>query len=176
MEKKEWMEIIRKRFEENGSRHPQIEWHDVERVLRKSEKTVILMRMEEAGGEPDVVEVRNGAYVFFDCSPEVPLTRRSICYDEEARLKRKLNRPESSAEKMAEEIGAQILDEEDYLFLQTLGDFDRKTQSWVKTDADFRSHGEALFGGKRHGRTFLFYNGADAYYKTRGFRCKLIVE
>lgn len=169
----ELIEKISERFEQHPERHGDISLGEITRAITESDKSDILIRMEESGGEVDVVMHDSEGVVFFDCSPESPLQRRSVCYDEAARLARKANAPEASAEEMANEIGAEILNEEDYLFLQTLGDFDLKSQCWVKTDPDFRGKGEALFCNKRNGRAFTYYNGVQSYYSNRGFRCKV---
>lgn len=127
--------------------------------------------MEETGGEPDVVG--SEGIVFVDCSPETPTGRRSLCYDEKARLGRKVAPPLGSALGMAESMGLEVLDEDQYHWLQTFGEFDRKTSTWLKTPGDVRSLGGALFGDKRYGRVFTYHNGADSYYASRGFRCLL---
>ncbi len=173
MEQKELIGILETRFAQHTERHPDIKWDAVKDALEKSDKLEILIRMEETGGEVDVVQETESSYVFYDCAPESPIQRRSLCYDEAALQARKANKPESSAEKMAKEIGAEILNEEEYLFLQSKGEFDVKSQSWILVDEQFRKTGDALFGNKRNGRTFIYYNGVQSYYSNRGFRCKI---
>lgn len=133
--------------------------------------------MERTGGEPDVVayDKKTGAYVFYDCSKESPKDRRSVCYDREAREARKEHKPKDSAVDMAAAMGIELLTEEQYRELQTLGEFDSKTSSWVKTPADIRKLGGALFCDRRYNTVFVYHNGADSYYAARGFRGSLSV-
>ena len=175
MEKTDFMEILEKRFLDNMQHHLDLKWSEVQTALEKSDKLEVLMRMEETDGEPDVAGYKDGKYWFYDCSAESPMKRRSVCYDEKAWNARKEDKPVSSAEKMAGEIGAEILNEEDYLYLQRRGEFDVKSQSWLLTDAAFRKNDDAFFGSKRHGRAFIYYNGVQSYYRVRGFRCKVMI-
>lgn len=133
--------------------------------------------MERTGGEPDVVgmDEKTGEVIFFDCSPESPAGRRSTCYDQQALDARKANKPETSAMQMAEEMGITLLDEEEYHLLQSLGEFDLKTSSWLKTPANVRKLGGAIFGDRRYDRVFIYHNGADSYYGARGFRASVKV-
>ena len=166
------------RFLAHQHRHSDINWNDVEaRLLTHPDKLEILQRMEDSGGEPDVVsfDEKTGEYVFFDCSAESPAGRRSLCYDRVALDKRKENKPKSSVEDMAREIGIEVLDETDYRYLQTLGDFDLKTSSWIETPVSIRKLWGALFGDKRYDTVFTYHNGADSYYAARGFRGKVKV-
>lgn len=142
------------------------------RLADNPTKLAILNRMEETGGEPAIVGIdpQTGEFLIFDCSPESPKGRRSLCFDQKARVERKDAPPVSSAEEMAAEIGIELLSEEQYAYLQTLGDFDLKTSSWILTPADVREKGGALFGDKRYGRVFTYHNGAQSYYAARGFR------
>jgi len=128
--------------------------------------------MEQTEGEPDVVgkDEKTGEFIFFDCAAESPKGRRSICYDDEALESRKNNKPKNSALGLADEMGIEILTEEQYHALQKLGKFDTKTSSWVKTPADIRKLGGALFGDWRYGHVFIYHNGAESYYGARGFR------
>jgi hypothetical protein len=133
--------------------------------------------MEESGGEPDVTarDKKSGAITFTDCSAESPTGRRSLCFDRAAHASRKENKPAGSAEEIADKIGIEILTEAQYRHLQTLGDFDRKTSSWVQTPADIRKLGGALFCDKRYGHVFTYHNGAESYYAARAFRGQVVI-
>lgn len=111
-----------------------------------------------------------GEYIFCDCSKESPKGRRSVCYDREALEKRKKHKPENSAVDMARDMGIELLTEEQYRKLQELEPFDTKTSSWIQTPADIRAKGGALFCDYRYGHVFVYHNGADSYYSSRGFR------
>jgi hypothetical protein len=171
--KKELLTLLEKRFEKFPERHLSIQWKD---VLKKigSDDTVLwtLNEMEESGGEPDVIAYKeeNGKYVFCDCSAESPKGRRSVCYDQEALDARKAHKTEDNAISMCREMGIKLLTEQEYRYLQTLGDFDTKTSSWIETPEDIRSLGGALFGDRRFGHVFIYHNGAESYYGARGFR------
>jgi hypothetical protein len=174
---KKLLEILKGRFLNNMQRHATLEWEKVEaRLITQPQKIRALLQMEKSGGEPDVIGLSNqGEYIFCDCSPETPKDRTSLCYDQEALDSRKDNKPKSSAVKTAEEIGANLLTEEEYFLLQSKGDFDLKTSSWLKTPSEMRKLGGALFGDKRFGRTFVYHNGASSYFAARGFRLILYV-
>lgn len=170
--------ILEKRFEKNHY-IPKNYWEKIHEKLEKNPKILkILENMEKSGGEPNVVSYDSDtdSFTFFDCSKETPKGRVSVCYDEEARKNRKKFPPESSAEKMTKEIGAEILDKNDYIFLQSLGDFDTKTSSWIATEDNIRKLGGAIFGDKRYNTTWFYHNGADSYYAARGFRTKVILK
>jgi hypothetical protein len=172
------LKALKTRFEKNMSRHKGIDWAKVEAKLKdNAEKLSSLDEMEITGGEPDVVgyDKKTGEYIFYDCSPETPAGRRSICYDHEALESRKEHKPKNSALGMASEIGIEILTEEEYRELQQLGKFDTKTSSWVKTPADIRKLGGAIFCDLRFGRVFTYHNGAESYYAGRAFRGSLRV-
>jgi hypothetical protein len=128
--------------------------------------------MERTGGEPDVVgrDPKTGEYVFCDCAAESPAGRRSVCYDRDALASRKEHKPANAAVAMAEAMGIELLTEDEYRALQTLGEFDTKTSSWLRTPADIRERGGAIFGDRRYGRVFVYHNGAESYYAGRGFR------
>ena len=165
------LKTLEKRFEANPNRHPEITWKHVEAMLEKQpEKLSILQKMEETGGEPDVVIFNEKELFFCDCSVESPKERRSFCYDREALEKRKEHKPKNSAMDAAKEIGIELLDETQYHQLQTLGTFDLKTSSWLKTPEAVRKLGGAIFGDRRYDRVFIYHNGADSYYAARGFR------
>lgn len=171
--------LLARRFEENQANYSNLTWEVIEENLRKQpEVLIILAKMEETGGEPAVVGIdpKSEAVLFFDCSIETPNGRRSLCYDEMALNARKKNKPESSVEQVATDLGLAILNETDYAYLQTLGDFDNKTSSWILTPAEVRGRGGALFGDKRYGRVFIYHNGADSYYASRGFRGKVLLQ
>jgi hypothetical protein len=170
---KELLGVLKKRFEKNRNRHKGIDWADVEtRLIANPGKLWSLDEMELTGGEPDVVgfDKKTGEYIFYDCSPETPKDRRSICYDEAALQSRKEHKPKNSAVAMAEEMGIELLTEEQYRQLQELGAFDLKTSSWIKTPDDVRKLGGALFCDRRYNKVFLYHNGAESYYAVRGFR------
>lgn len=167
------LSTLRSRFEENSSRHQDLQWSKLETKLKADPgKLWSLHQMEGSGGEPDVVGFvkKTGEYLFFDCAAESPTGRRSLCYDREALDSRKANKPRTSALDMASEMGIDLLSEEEYRHLQQLGNFDSKTSSWLKTPAEVRDLGGAIFGDFRFGRVFIYHNGAQSYYAARGFR------
>ncbi len=169
---------LKDRFEENMDRHDGLEWAKVQAKLETNdEKLGIISEMERTGGEPDVVrfEAKTSEYIFYDCSAESPKDRRSLCYDREALDARKENKPKHSAVGLAAEMGIELLTEEEYWELQQLGEFDLKTSSWLKTPAEMRKLGGAIFGDRRFGRIFTYHNGAESYYAARAFRGKLRV-
>ena len=177
-QREELLGTLKARFEKNMNRHKGLEWPKVEAKLKsKPEQLWSLNEMEASGGEPDVVghDKKTGEYVFYDCSVESPKGRRSICYDREALEARKENKPKDSAINMAGAMGIEILTDEQYRELQKLGEFDLKTSSWVKTPADIRKLGGALYCDRRYNTVFLYHNGADSYYAARGFRGSLRV-
>ncbi len=172
------IELLKTRFENNMSRHEKLDWKSIEAKLKSNhDKLWSLSEMERTGGEPDVVgyDEDTGEFIFFDCSLESPVGRRNLCYDNEALESRKENKPVGSAVGLAEEMEIEILDEEQYRYLQSLGEFDKKTSSWVKTPPDVRRLGGAVFCDYRYGRVFLYHNGASSYYGVRGFRGSLLI-
>lgn len=172
------LELLKNRFEKNIHRHKEIDWANVRAKLIKSpDKLWTLQEMENTGGEPDVVAYnkQKDEYLFVDCSAETPKGRRSLCYDREALESRKDHPPKNSAIDLVQEIGAELLTEEQYHQLQQLGEFDLKTSSWLATPAEIRKLGGALFADRRYGRVFIYHNGAQSYYAARGFRCCLRV-
>ena len=177
-QREEILKTLKGRFEKNMKRHKGVEWEKVAAKLEgSSTKLWSLYEMEMTGGEPDVVghDKKTGEYIFFDCSPESPKGRRSICYDHDALESRKEHKPKHSALGMAEEMGIELLTEEQYRELQKLGPFDTKTSSWLKTPSKIRDLGGAIFGDYRFGTVFIYHNGAESYYGARGFRACLIV-
>jgi hypothetical protein len=174
----ELLESLKTRFEENMDRHKGQQWAKVRAKLEAdTEKLWSLSEMERTGGEPDVVgrDPKTGEYIFYDCSAESPEGRRSLCYDREALESRKENKPKNSAMDMAAAMGIELLTEEQYRELQKLGNFDTKTQSWVKTPVSIRKLGGAVFCDRRYDQVFMYHNGADSYYAGRGFRGELRV-
>ena len=172
------LSTLKARFEKNMNRHKGIEWAKVQaKLVMNPEKLRSLNEMEETDGEPDVVgyDKNTDEYIFYDCSPESPKGRRSLCYDPEARESRKEHKPQHSATGMAAEMGIVLLSEEQYRELQKLGKFDTKTSSWIATPADIREKGGALFCDYRFGHVFVYHNGAESYYAARGFRGSLRV-
>jgi hypothetical protein len=172
-QQEELLDTLKNRFEKNRDRHKGIEWSKVQAKLEaNTEKLWSLNEMESTGGEPDVVgyDKKTGEYIFFDCSPESPKDRRSICYDREALNSRKEHKPKNSAIDMATAMGIELLTEDQYRELQQLGKFDTKTSSWVQTPPAVRKLGGALFCDRRYDTVFLYHNGAESYYAARGFR------
>src|SRR6266702_6337686 len=172
------LRALRARFEKNMNRHKSLEWDKVQAKLEaNAEKLWSLNEMERTGGEPDVVghDKKTGEYIFFDCSAESPDGRASFCYDREALDSRREHKPKNSVMDMAAAMGIELLTEEQYLELQKLGEFDAKTSSWVKTPADIRKLGGALYCDRRYGRVVVGHNGAQSYYSGRGFRGSLRV-
>ena len=181
--REELLRALKARFEKNINRHKGLEWAKVQaRLEANTEKLWSLNEMERTGGEPDVVvpiAIRNdkktGEYIFYDCSAESPIGRRSLCYDREALEARKEHKPENSAMDMAAAMGIEILTEEQYRELQKLGNFDTKTSSWVKTPTDIRKLSGAIFCDRRYDKVFVYHNGAESYYAARGFRGSLMI-
>lgn len=176
-QREELLGTLKTRFEKNRNRHKGLEWAELARRAGEAspEKLWTLFEMERTGGEPDVVgyDKKTGEYIFYDCSPESPKGRRSLCYDREALDKRKEHKPANSAMDVAADMGIDLLTEEQYRELQQLGSFDTKTSSWIKTPAPIRKLGGALFCDRRYDHVFTYHNGADSYYAARGFRGSL---
>jgi len=169
----ELLKTVKIRFEKNMNRHQGISWKEVQAKLEdNTEKIWSLNEMENSGGEPDVIGINEdrSEYIFYDCSIESPVGRRSFCYDTEALEARKENKPKDSAINIAKFMGIDILTEEQYRQLQKLGNFDLKTSSWVKTPISIRKLGGALFCDRRYDSVFVYHNGAESYYAARGFR------
>lgn len=177
-QREELLGALKARFEKNMNRHKGSEWAKVQAKLEANpEKLWSLNEMERTGGEPDVVgfDKKTGEYIFYDCSAESPKGRRSVCYDREALESRKEHKPENNAMDMAAAMGIELLTEEQYRELQKLGNFDLKTSSWVKTPAEIRKLGGALYCDRRYDTVFVYHNGAESYYAVRGFRGSLRV-
>lgn len=169
---------LKTRFEKNMKRHVGLEWSKIQTKLEADpDKLWSLFVMERTEGEPDVIgfDKKNNEYVFCDCSAESPKGRRSICYDGSALESRKEHKPKNSAMDMAAEMGIELLTEEQYRELQQVGEFDRKTSSWIKTPEAIRKLGGALFCDRRYDHVFVYHNGAESYYAARGFRGSLRV-
>lgn len=172
------LQLLKTRFGKHMQRHKNIEWAAVEARLQVApEKLWSLQQMEDTGGEPDVigVDTTTGEYLYYDCAAESPKGRRSTCYDPQALRDRKENKPNDSAVGMAEQMGISLLTEQQYRALQKLGIFDAKTSSWIETPPDIRALGGALFADYRYGTVFVYHNGAQSYYASRGFRGELRV-
>ena len=172
-QREEFLNILKARFEKNRDRHQGLDWPDIQsKIETNPEKAWSLNKMEETGGEPDVVvyDRKTGEYIFYDCSAESPKGRRSVCYDQEALESRKEHKPKNSAVGMATEMGIELLTETQYRELQQFGKFDTKTSSWVLTPTSIRELGGAIFGDWRYGNVFIYHNGAESYYAARGFR------
>ncbi len=177
-QREELLRALQARFEKNVNRHKALAWAQVQAKLEaNAEKLGSLNEMERTGGEPDIIghDKKTGEYIFYDCSAESPKGRRSLCYDREALESRKEHKPEGNAMDMAAAMGIELLTEEQYRELQTLGNFDTKTSSWVKTPSAIRKLGGALFCDRRYDTVFLYHNGAESYYAARGFRGSLRV-
>ena len=179
-QREELLNTLKARFEKNMKRHNGLEWTKIQAKLdpaKAGEKLWSLNEMETTGGEPDVVgfDKKTGEYIFYDCSVESPKNRRSLCYDHEALEARKEFKPADSAVNMATDMAIELLTEEQYRDLQKLGNFDLKTSSWIKTPADIRKLGGALFCDRRYNTVFVYHNGAESYYAARGFRGSLRV-
>ncbi|OKP74446.1 hypothetical protein A3842_20840 [Paenibacillus sp. P3E] len=177
-QREELLGALEARFEKHMNRHPGLEWAKVQAKLEANpEKWWSLHEMEITGGEPDVVryDEETDEYIFYDCSPESPKGRRSVCYDHKALESRKEHKPKNSAMNMVAAMGIELLTEEQYRELQKLGNFDMKTSSWVKTPSEIRQLGGAIFADFRYGNVFVYHNGADSYYGARGFRGSLRV-
>ena len=177
-QREDLLRVLKARFAKHLQLHKGIEWEKVHVKLESHpEKLWSLQEMERSGGEPDIVgqDKKTGEYIFYDCAPESPKGRRSICYDGEALESRKENKPADSALGMAAEMGIEILSEEQYRELQKLGEFDTKTSSWIRTPAEIRKLSGALFCDRRYDTVFVYHNGAESYYAARGFRGSLRV-
>ncbi len=177
-QREDLLSALKARFEKNINRHTGLEWAKVQAKLdANTEKLWSLNEMERTGGEPDVVgyDPQTGEYIFYDCSAESPKGRRSLCYDREALESRKEYKPKDSAIDMAAGMGIDLLTEEQYRELQKVGNFDTKTSSWVKTPAEIRKLGGAIFCDRRYNTVFAYHNGAESYYAARGFRGSLRV-
>ncbi len=177
-ERDELLQTLKARFEKHMNRHKNLAWADVQKKLETStDKLWSLKEMEKTGGEPDVVgyDKKSGEIIFVDCAAESPKGRRSSCYDREGLESRKEHKPENNAIDMAAAMGVELLNEEQYRELQQLGNFDTKTSSWLKTPPQIRKLGGAIFGDYRYGTVFIYHNGAQSYYSSRGFRGRLVV-
>ena len=174
MSNEELISILEKRFIKNEKMHKEIYWDDVLKRLN-NESLFSLRYMEETGGEPDVImyDKENDKFVYCDTSIESPIGRRSFCYDIDALNSRKSNKPSSDIMTEANNNKVKVLDEAEYKYLQSLGDFDLKSSSWILTPMEIRKLGGALFGDKKYNRTFIYHNGAESYYSNRGFRVLL---
>lgn len=172
------LETLKVRFARNMHRHVGLDWPSVQaKVAAQPDKLRSLAEMERTGGEPDVVgyDAKTRMFIFCDCAPESPAGRRSLCYDGAARAARKEHKPAGSALELAAAMGVELLTEQQYRALQELGEFDRKTSSWVQTPEAIRARGGALFCDRRYDHVFVYHNGAESYYAARGFRARLTV-
>ena len=173
-QREELLAALKARFETNLNRHKNLDWAKVQaRLEANADKLWSLHEMERTGGEPDVVGVKSGEVIFFDCSEQSPKGRVSFCYDREALDSRKEHKPKNCALDMAVAMGIELLTEEEYFALQKLGEFDAKSSSWIATPTDIRKLGGAIYGDRRYGRVFIGHNGAESYYQGRGFRGSL---
>jgi len=176
--REEFLSVLKARFEKHMDRHPGLKWAEVEaRLVADAGKLWSLNEMEESGGEPDVVgrDMKSGEFLFYDCSPETPKGRTSVCYDRAGLESRKEHKPRNTAMDLAATMGIELLTEDEYLGLQKLGSFDLKTSSWLKSPPEIRKLGGALYAERRYDRVFVGHNGAQSYYGVRGFRGSLRV-
>jgi hypothetical protein len=167
---------LKDRFTKNIQRHTGLDWENVEeKLLAAPKKLQALYEMENTKGEPDVIgyDKQTNEFIFVDCSPESPAGRRSICYDRKALDSRKENKPSGNAIELAAAMGIELLTEQEYRALQELGEFDKKTSSWIHTPSNIRDLGGALFCDRRYNQVFVYHNGAESYYAARGFRGKI---
>ncbi len=172
------LSALQARFEKHPRRHPGLDWAAVKARLETApQKLWSLHQMESTGGEPDVVahDKKSGEVTFFDCSPQSPAGRVAVCYDREGLESRKEHKPKHNAIDLAASMGVELLTPDEYRFLQTLGEFDTKTSSWVKTPDEIRALGGALFGDRRYDQVFIYHNGAQSYYSARAFRASVRV-
>lgn len=172
-QKREMIETLKARFEKNMIRHRYLDWEKLNHKLESQpDKLATLFEMERTGGQPDVIDYDQNSqeYIFVDCSPETPEGRRNLCYDQAALDGRKAFKPGSNALSTAEEMGIDLLNEEQYHELQKLGSFDTKTSSWLKTPPEIRKLGGVIYGDRRYDHVFIYHNGASSYYAVRGFR------
>ena len=174
-QKRDLISLLENRFSKNMKRHEGITWESIETKISGNPKFLqVIDKMESTGGEPDVL-VFDDVITYCDCAKESPIGRRSLCYDEEALLTRKENRPSGSAIGLAREMGIILLDEKHYDWLQKTGEYDLKTSSWLETPSSIRKLGGALFGDRRYDHVFIYHNGAESYYSVRGFRGYLTI-
>jgi hypothetical protein len=174
----ELMKTLQSRFEKHPARHASLTWPQVLRRLEGNPDNLFsLYEMERTGGEPDVVGIdeKTQGVLFFDCAQETPTGRRNVCYDRAALDSRKNFKPETSAMELADAMGITLLTEDQYRFLQLLGEFDLKTSSWILTPPEIRKRGGALFCDRRYNHVFTYHNGAESYYAVRGFRGCILV-
>ena len=169
------LEVLKQRFENNMHRHKSMKWDEAEKLISKKKSTLVSIgKMESTGGEPDVVILGKSKDPFImDCSRESPKERRSLCYDAAALSSRKEHKPHHSAEGLATEMGVELIDEDTYRELQAVEEFDLKTSSWLKTPHEIRKLGGAIFGDRRFDHVFVYHNGAESYYGSRGFRAMI---
>ncbi len=171
------LQVLEDRFSKNPSRHKGQMWSEVANLLESNpDKLWAIQEMERTGGQPDVIMLPDKQLAMVDCSPESPEGRRSLCFDRAALDARKANKPEGSALELAEAMGVELLTEAEYRHLQTLGEFDLKTSSWIQTPPNIRKLGGALFCDRRYDTVFVFHNGADSYYASRGFRAAVRLQ
>ncbi len=177
-QQEELIGILKARFEKNMIWHRHLDWSKVQsKLTANSDKMYSLYEMERTGGQPDIIDYNQNTqeYIYVDCSPESPEGRRNLCYDRAGLEGRKESKPQNSAMDMAESMGIDLLNEEQYRELQKLGNFDIKTSSWLKTPEAIRKREGAIFADRRYDHVFVYHNGASSYYAARGFRGSLKV-
>ncbi len=169
----ELLQTLANRFHANISRHPKLDWTPIQAKLKTNpNKLSSLYQMETTLGEPDVIgqDPNSNQYIFCDCSLQTPKGRVSLCYDQQALESRKQYKPQDSVINMANNMGIELLNENQYKQLQKLGAFDTKTSSWILTPPAIRKLGDAIFADRRYNHVFIYHNGAESYYASRGFR------
>lgn len=172
-EQTELLEILKSRFHKNMKRHQELDWKVIEeKLILFPSKIWSINEMEKTGGEPDVIyfDENTNQIWFVDCSAESPKDRRSLAYDYDGQTSRKEHQPKNNALDVAAQMQIDLLTEAEYRLLQSVGNFDQKTSSWLKTPQPIRDLGGAIFGDYRYGTVFIYHNGAQSYYAARGFR------
>ena len=172
-EQTELLEILKSRFHKNMKRHQELDWKVIEeKLILFPSKIWSINEMEKTGGEPDVIyfDENTNQIWFVDCAAESPKDRRSLAYDYDGQTSRKEHQPKNNALDVAAQMQIDLLTEAEYRLLQSIGNFDQKTSSWLKTPQPIRDLGGAIFGDYRYGTVFIYHNGAQSYYAARGFR------
>lgn len=173
------IQAIKTRFEAYPQRHEGINWEDIATYLvQHLDQLAILLRMEATGGEVDLIahdQLPFAGPIFLDCYQKAPKERESLCYDQAARLGRKKFPPASSVLEELAHLGSDLLTPDQYRAIQAHFPLDEKGSSWLLTPPAIRELRGALFGDYRYRTSFIYHNGAESYYKGRGFRTYLLL-